>query len=493
MADNSPQAAPGRSLTGTANSERLTGTADDDTLNGGAGNDTLDGGGGSDVVVFDHLQLINARLTITITADTILVTGLEGTVTAAVETDTLVGVEQVNLIAARFHDSITGSDRPEKLDGMTGPDTINGGGGDDTIIGGANIDSLTGGAGRDQFWFYGPDTGGYDLVNDFSTDDALVFHQNPSGQWVALPVTAVSVGDGTGLMAGQAHVQAITGGVRVLLGMNATPGFDMGVDLSGSFVLGDFEAVDGQVRLAAPRALTGTAGDDLLTGSRFSDTLSGGAGDDRLFGAAGADTLSGGAGIDAAGMRLAFADVTIARQADGSTLVTSMESGVAVSDKLIDVELLYLSDRVVVLTPAASQSPDADLPLGFSEQGYLAANPDVAAAVTAGGFASGLGHYLAFGRAEARSSSVLFDVDWYLSRNPDVAAAVTQGATTALGHYLNHGWREGRDPSAAFDSSAYLDRNPDVAGAGMNPLLHYIGWGMGEGRIITAADSGWIG
>ncbi|MFV3129183.1 hypothetical protein [Niveispirillum sp. KHB5.9] len=480
-----PQAAPGRTLTGTANAERLTGTADDDTLNGGAGNDTLDGGAGYDIVVFDHRVNDNALLTITINADSIVVTGLE--------TDTLIGIEQVNLSGARFNDSLVGSDRPERLDGLTGIDTINGGGGNDTIIGGANLDRLTGGTGQDQFWFYGPDVGGYDLITDFSTDDALVFHQSQSGQWVSLPISAVSAGNGAGLLAGQAQVQAITGGVRVLVGLDGTAGYDMGVDLSGNFVLGDFEAVGGQVRLATPRNLTGTAGDDLLTGSRFSDTLSGGAGDDRLFGGAGADTLTGGLGIDAASMKASFANVTIARQADGSTLVTTNEAGVAVTDRLSDVELLYLTDRVVVLTPAATQAPGAGLPLGFSEQGYLAANPDVAAAVAAGGFASGLGHYMAFGKGEARSASVLFDVDWYLTRNPDVAAAVAQGWTTALDHYVNHGWREGRDPSAAFDTSAYLERNPDVAGAGMNPLVHFIGWGMGEGRIITAADGGWVG
>ncbi len=480
-----PQAAPGRTFTGTANAERLTGTADDDTLNGGAGNDTLDGGAGNDLVVFDHLLTINTGLTITISTDRISITGGE--------VDTLVSIEQVQLTGTRFSDLITGSDRSERLDGLTGADTINGGAGDDTIIGGANVDSVAGGAGRDQFWFYGPDVGGYDRVTDFSTDDALLFHRNAGGQWVSLPITGISAGNGTGLLAGQAHVQAVTGGVQLLIGLDNMAGFDMGVDLTGTFVLADFEVVGGLVRLATARNLSGTAGDDLLLGSRFADTLSGGAGDDSLFGGSGADLLTGGLGIDAAGMKLRFADITIARQTDGSTLVTSTEAGAAVSDRLVDVELLYLSDRVVLLTPAATQAPAAGLPFGFSEAGYLAANPDVAAAVAAGGFVTGLAHYNAFGKGEARSTSVLFDTDWYLARNPDVAAAVTQRVTTALDHYLVNGWREGRDPSAAFDSSAYLDRNPDVAAAGMNPLVHFIGWGLGEGRIITAADNAWIG
>ncbi|OYQ33476.1 hypothetical protein CHU95_13830 [Niveispirillum lacus] len=480
-----PQAAPGRSLTGTSSAERLTGTMDDDTLNGAAGNDTLDGGDGNDLVVFDHLLAINTGLTLTISTDRISITGGE--------VDTLISIEQVHLTGTRFSDVITGSDRPEKLDGLTGADTIAGGPGDDTIIGGANVDSLTGGEGRDQFWFYGPDAGGYDRITDFNTEDALLFHRNTGGQWLWLPISAVSPGTGAGLLAGQVHVQVITGGVQLLIGLDDSAGFDMGVGLAGTYVLTDFEAVAGQVRLATARNLTGTAGDDLLLGSRFADTLSAGAGDDRLFGGAGADVLTGGPGIDAAGMKLAFAEVTISRLPDGSTQVTTMEAGLAVTDRLIDMELLYLSDRVVLLTPAATEAPTAGLVLGFSEAGYLAANPDVAAAVAAGGFASGLAHYNAFGKGEARSTTVLFDPDWYLARNPDVAVAVAQRATTALDHYLINGWREGRDPSAAFDTSAYLDRNPDVAVAGVNPLVHFIGWGMNEGRIITAADSAWIG
>lgn len=486
MTTPNPQAAPGRTLTGTANAERLTGTADDDTLNGGAGNDTLDGGAGNDVVVFDHLSTVNNGLTITVTTDRITVTGGE--------VDTLTSIEQVNLAGTRFSDVITGSDRPERLDGSTGADTINGGGGNDTIIGGGNLDRLTGGAGQDQFWFYGPDTGGYDLITDFGTDDVLVFHNNVGGQTVTMPITSVAVGSGSGLLAGQAHVQAITGGVRVYVGQDATAGFDMAVDLSGSFALADFEAsASGQMRLVTARTVNGTANDDVLRGGLFDDTLSGGAGEDSLVGGAGSDRLDGGTGVDAAGLKASFANVTITRQADGSTLVSTQENGLTVTDRLTNVELLYLSDRVVLLTPMGAEAPSPSLPLGFNEAQYLAANPDVAAAVADGRFATGWAHFQGYGYAEVRTTSSLFDIDWYLARNPDVAAAVSQGTMTALSHFMAYGWREGRDPSSAFDTSAYLDRYSDVKAAGMNPLVHYIAWGQAEGRIITAADAGWLG
>ena len=44
------------------------------------------------------------------------------------------------------------------------------------------------------------------------------------------------------------------------------------------------------------------------------------------------------------------------------------------------------------------------------------------------------------------------------------------------------GWREGRNPSRGFDVAYYLRGNPDVAATGMNPLVHYVWSGAGEGR-----------
>jgi hypothetical protein len=41
---------------------------------------------------------------------------------------------------------------------------------------------------------------------------------------------------------------------------------------------------------------------------------------------------------------------------------------------------------------------------------------------------------------------------------------------------------EGRDPSAMFSTNGYLTGYPDVAAAGVNPLEHYLQFGMAEGR-----------
>lgn len=76
------------------------------------------------------------------------------------------------------------------------------------------------------------------------------------------------------------------------------------------------------------------------------------------------------------------------------------------------------------------------------------------------------------------SASGLFDEKWYLQMYPDVA----QSRLDPIKHYLKFGVSEGRNPSAHFDTQWYLDSYGDVAKAGVNPLLHYIDFGRNEGR-----------
>lgn len=70
----------------------------------------------------------------------------------------------------------------------------------------------------------------------------------------------------------------------------------------------------------------------------------------------------------------------------------------------------------------------------FNESFYLAKNPDVAAAIAAGQFASGLEHFNLFGQFEQRNPGALFDRRYYLTNNPDVADAVNTNLTTAVQH-----------------------------------------------------------
>ncbi|HEX7887159.1 MAG TPA: hypothetical protein VF474_14375 [Phenylobacterium sp.] len=163
----------------------------------------------------------------------------------------------------------------------------------------------------------------------------------------------------------------------------------------------------------------------------------------------------------------------------------------------------------------------------FSVEGYLAANPDVAAQGI-----EPFSHFLAQGRHEGRdiapsrhAASYFGQVDWapapwsfesfaasagpepgqkgrraaavpltpeqhaavaaefdpafYLALNPDVAAS----GMAPLEHFIRTGWLEDRDPNARFSVRDYLDANPDVAAANLNPFAHYLVAGRTEGRV----------
>jgi Methyltransferase domain len=94
-----------------------------------------------------------------------------------------------------------------------------------------------------------------------------------------------------------------------------------------------------------------------------------------------------------------------------------------------------------------------------------------------------LGARLRWGRARRANikliaASGLFDSDWYLKQYPDVRAS----GIDPLVHYLGYGANEGRDPNPLFDTDWYLNRYPDVRAAGTNPLVDYIQRGATEGR-----------
>jgi hypothetical protein len=49
-------------------------------------------------------------------------------------------------------------------------------------------------------------------------------------------------------------------------------------------------------------------------------------------------------------------------------------------------------------------------------------------------------------------------------------------------HYLDHGAKAGLDPSPRFDTSHYVYAHHDVRGSGLNPLFHYLEYGIEERR-----------
>ncbi|MDQ6675558.1 MAG: glycosyltransferase family 4 protein [Chloroflexota bacterium] len=80
----------------------------------------------------------------------------------------------------------------------------------------------------------------------------------------------------------------------------------------------------------------------------------------------------------------------------------------------------------------------------------------------------------AYGLVQA---SGLFDAKFYLDSNPEMGS----GAIDPLAHYMSFGVAEGRDPNPLFDTSFYLESNPQVSRAGINPVYHYVTCGAAEG------------
>jgi GT2 family glycosyltransferase/glycosyltransferase involved in cell wall biosynthesis len=71
-----------------------------------------------------------------------------------------------------------------------------------------------------------------------------------------------------------------------------------------------------------------------------------------------------------------------------------------------------------------------------------------------------------------------FDPAWYAARYPDVVTA----AIDPLIHFIRFGVAEKRDPNRFFDCAWYLDHYADVQACGVHPLLHYLAAGAAELR-----------
>ena len=127
----------------------------------------------------------------------------------------------------------------------------------------------------------------------------------------------------------------------------------------------------------------------------------------------------------------------------------------------------------------------------FNEAYYLRNYTDVAVAVGAGRFASGLEHFNLVGRNEGRTSiSPYFDEASYLQKYSDVAAGVRAGSlSSGLEHFIEFGYNEGRAPDVGISSAGevYLRKYADVAAAVNNGSFnswydHFIQFGLAEGR-----------
>lgn len=86
---------------------------------------------------------------------------------------------------------------------------------------------------------------------------------------------------------------------------------------------------------------------------------------------------------------------------------------------------------------------------------------------------------------KAIKDSELFDVKYYIFTYPDIRKV----GIDPIRHYIKYGVQEGRNPSSGFDTKFYLDSNPDIKEAKINPLAHYILYGRDEGRMLLQINN----
>lgn len=129
-------------------------------------------------------------------------------------------------------------------------------------------------------------------------------------------------------------------------------------------------------------------------------------------------------------------------------------------------------------------------------------------------------HFIDYGDKEWVSPAAYFNNQQYMVNKAalyygtstptvDQVGAMTQAVRnaglSAWDHYTLFGWREGVNPSFAFDSHRYVqDKLTAMGGSitaeqlyaifiqnGLNPLTHYLGYGIHEGLHITPPGGVW--
>ncbi|WP_340115568.1 calcium-binding protein, partial [Pelagibius sp. 7325] len=364
-------------LQGTAGDDNLQGFYSNDTLDGGAGNDTLAGGDGSDTYVFDvgygndvvsdsEVSIFAGSsdrilfgpgiapedltvssdgsaliFTVTATGDSLRINNEFGSEYNRVESfhfsdGTVWGVADGTARITQGtdgDDAIPGLYTSNVIDGFAGNDTLNGGSGNDSITGGLGNDSLAGGYHNDSY-FYARGDG----------DDVIVEEENryssaPGGTADKLFLQGIDPGEVSLLRAGN-HVTLVIAestpgagdGGSIVLRNNLEEWYSRGID---EIHFDDGTIWTRETLREALLTVEGTAGNDAITGSEFSDTISGYAGNDTINGDEGSDIITGGGGDDVLyGGTGSGNDTFIYARGDGNdTIVEWQNSGTA--DKLV--------------------------------------------------------------------------------------------------------------------------------------------------------------
>ncbi|MGH1569970.1 rhamnan synthesis F family protein [Methylobacterium sp. P31] len=93
-------------------------------------------------------------------------------------------------------------------------------------------------------------------------------------------------------------------------------------------------------------------------------------------------------------------------------------------------------------------------------------------------------HFLEHGAADGLDPSPWFDARWY-----HATYLADDDAANPLAHFLKDGGRT-TSPSPRFDAPWYLAEHVEAAARGLNPLVHYIQYGIGQGRRTRCVEEG---
>ena len=317
--DSSKLTAAGANITGTAAADIITSTGvDGDVITGGPGNDRINGGLLSDTYVFNlgdgadtisdygtgtdvlrfgaGINPADVTLSASLTGQDLVISLANGTDKITVQNYFAAGagghdyrIEQVQFADGTVWDSSTLTSAGANITGTAAAEVITSTGVDgDVITGGPGNDRINGGVLSDTYVFNLGD--GADTISDYGTGtDVLRFGSGitPSD------VTLAAANGGADL------VIALANGTDKVTVQNYFANGSGGHD----YQIEQVQFADGTVWTAhdmttSVKGLTGTAGNDTLTGGNLADVINGGAGNDILIGGKGNDTLIGGVGSD---------------------------------------------------------------------------------------------------------------------------------------------------------------------------------------------------
>ena len=285
-------------LAGLAGNDYLVGWDGDDHLDGGDGNDILDGGPGADTLVGGHGDDIVSYL---FSPAAVTVNLHDGTAGGGDARGDTLGDDIEHIWGSAYDDVLTGTNSHNDIYGLEGNDRLNGLAGDDYLVGLAGDDSLSGGDGDDHL-----DGGdGDDYLSGWEGDDHLNGGDGDDVLHAWEGDDHLDGGDGDDWLRGGSGADWLYGGPGddgasywespAGVTVNLHDGTAGGGHARGDTLGDDIESISGS---AYDDVLTGTNSRNRIYGNEGNDRLAGLAGDDSLYGGDGDDHLNGGDGDD---------------------------------------------------------------------------------------------------------------------------------------------------------------------------------------------------